>query len=192
MIDHPQQSSLAPGAVAEVQGLYGAFSFPERLLQKIWQRGDYNGSGLRTSSGAALKVLHPGRWNHLGGPDFAGARLMFDGREVVGDVELHLHAKDWVAHGHAGDPAYDNVVLHVVLFPCAEATTAGVGGRPIPILCLLALLHHGLEEYAEEDAMEQLAGRPLHHAQEVLGALCNEEMMTVIAGLAGRRWLTRP
>ena len=28
-------------AVAEMQGLEGAFSFAEKLLQKIWLRGDY-------------------------------------------------------------------------------------------------------------------------------------------------------
>jgi len=183
--------ATVPDAVAEVQGLYGAFSFPERLLQKIWQRGDFDGSALRTTDGRSLKVLHPGRWNHLGGPDFAGARLVLDGHETTGDVELHLKAKDWDAHGHAVDKAYDNVVLHVVLFPCAQTNTPGAGGRAIPILCLLPLLHHGLEEYAAEEAMEQLAGRPLHHAQEILGALCHEELNTLLSRHSEQRWLTK-
>jgi len=174
--------------VAEVQGLYGAFSFPEKLLQKLWLRGDFDSSAARLTDGRALKVLHPGKWNHLGGPDFSGARLVIDGREITGDVELHLHARDWAAHGHAADAAYDNVVLHVVLFPCAESGTRGAGGRLIPVLCLLPLLHHGLEEYAGEDAIEQLAGRPLHHAQEVLGALSNQELDTLLRRHAGLRW----
>ncbi len=184
-------AARAPEAVAEVQGLYGAFSFPERLLQKIWQRGDFNVTALRTAQGNSLKVLHAGKWNHLGGPDFAGARLVFDGREVTGDVELHLKARDWAAHGHADDRAYDNVVLHVVLFPCSETSTRGSGGREIPILCLLPLLHHGLEEYAADEAMENLAGRPLHHAQEILGALCNEELNTILDGHAEQRWRSK-
>lgn len=181
----------AAGTVAEVQGLYGAFSFPERLLQKIWQRGDYDTTTARTRDGRALKVVHPGRWNHLGGPDFADARFVLEGREVSGDVELHLHAQDWTAHRHGDDRAYDRVVLHVVLFPCAESVTRGAGGREIPILCLLPLLHHGLEEYAAEDAVEQLAGRPLHDAQEILGALSNEELDTVLRGHASERWRTK-
>jgi hypothetical protein len=186
-----EASPSAVSAVAEVQGLYGAFSFPERLLQKIWHRGEFDNAAARTAEGRMLKVCHPGRWNHLGGPDFAGARLIIDGREVTGDVELHLYAKDWAAHGHAADSAYDNVVLHVVLFPCAETSTRGAGGRAIPILCLLPLLHHGLEEYASEEAMEQLAGRPLHHAQEALGVLCHEELDTMLAGHTEKRWLTK-
>ncbi len=186
------ETTLSPvDAVAEVQGLYGAFSFPERLLQKIWQRGDFDSAGARTADGRALKILHPGRWNHLGGPDFAQARLLIAGREVTGDVELHLHAKDWAAHGHLTDSAYDNVILHVVLFPCAETGTRGAGGRTIPVLCLLPLLHHGLEEYAEEDAMEQLAGRPLHHAQEILGALSHQELDTLLRAQAEQRWRSK-
>jgi hypothetical protein len=174
--------------VAEVQGLYGAFSFPERLLQKLWLRGDFDATAARLADGRGVKVLHPGKWNHLGGPDFSGARLVIDGREVHGDVELHLHARDWAAHGHACDRAYDNVVLHVILFPCAEAGTRGAGGKTIPVLCLLPLLHHGLEEYAAEEAIEQLAGRPLHHAQEVLGALGHQELDTLLRDHARKRW----
>lgn len=175
-------------ALAEVQGLYGTFSFPELLLQKIWSRRDFDMSAARTADGRAVKVLYPGRWNRLGGPDFAGARLILGGEEVSGDVELHLHAKDWSAHAHASDPAYANVVLHVVLFPCAERFTRGANGREIAILCLLPFMHHGLEEYAADDAMEQLAGRPLHLAQEVLGATGAEELAATLAAHAERRW----
>lgn len=178
-------------AVAEVQGLYGAFSFPERLLQKIWSRGDFDATSARLADGRSIRVLHPGKWNHLGGPDFSDARWVVDGRESVADVELHLHARDWTAHGHASDPAYDRVGLHVVLFPCAEKTTRGSGGREIPVLCLLPLLHRGLEEYAAEDAMERLAGRPLHEAQETLGAMDAEALASLLEGHAGKRWTTK-
>ena len=177
--------------MAEVQGLYGAFSFPERLLQKLWLRGDFDATAAKLADGRGVKVLHPGKWNHLGGPDFSGARLVIDGREVTGDVELHLHARDWTAHGHAIDHAYDNVVLHVILFPCAEVGTLRAGGKTIPVLCLLPLLHHGLEEYAAEEAIEQLAGRPLHHAQEILGTLGHQELDTLLRGHAQKRWRTK-
>src|SRR5688572_1170402 len=56
-------------AVAEIQGLYGAFSFAEKLLQKIWLRGDFNRAGAVLSDGRRLKIVHPGKWNLLGGPD---------------------------------------------------------------------------------------------------------------------------
>ena len=55
---------MKPGAspqVAEVQGLYGPFTFPEVLLQQIWRRGEFQQTGSRTLDGAPLEVLHPGR-----------------------------------------------------------------------------------------------------------------------------------
>jgi hypothetical protein len=129
-----------------------------------------------------VAVLHPGRWNHLGGPDFRGARLRLgDGAEVVGDVEVHLHASDWDAHGHARNTAYDDVALHVVLFPPpAGHVTRGRGANAIPVLALLPLLDHDLEEYAAEDAVESLAGRPLAQIAEALAPLPAPELAALL------------
>ena len=100
-----------------MQGLYGTFSFSELLLQKIWWRGDFERERTVTTEGVPVRVVHAGKWNRLGGPDFRVARVVLaDGRKVTGDVELHLHAADWNANGHANDPAYDGVCLHVVFF----------------------------------------------------------------------------
>src|SRR5438094_10651668 len=127
--NRPMKSSLVE--LAEIQGLYGAFSFPEKLLQKIWLRGDFNRAAAVTADGRHVRVIHPGKWNLLGGPDFRGAGLAVgEERETVGDIEVHLHAGDWDAHGHARDHAYDGVVLHVVLFfPEAGQITRGFDGR---------------------------------------------------------------
>jgi len=175
-------------AVAEMPGLYGPFTFSEKLLQRIWNRGEFDLTAARTADGQVVEVVEPGRWNRLGGPDFAGARLRLGGVSVTGDVELHLYAADWSAHGHAADPAYDGVVLHVVLFPSAEKFTAGGGGRAIPVLALLPLLHRGLEEYAEDEAMEALASRPLAGVPAALAALDPEALTALLAGHADRRW----
>lgn len=177
-------------AVAEIQGLYGAFSFPEKLLQKIWLRGDFDRARAATADGRPLRIVHPGRWNLLGGPDFRGARLRFaDGAEVTGDVEVHLRAADWEAHAHAADPAYAGVILHVVLFPPASAkATRGAGGREIPVVALLPLLHHDLEEFAAEDAVEKLADRALARVPEELGVLPAAEVLALIRRHAEERW----
>jgi hypothetical protein len=142
------------------------------------------------SDGRAVRVSHPGKWNLLGGPDFKGGRLAFGGApEIVGDVELHLRANDWNAHGHAGDPAYDRVVLHVVLFPPeAGHVTRGVGGREIPVLALLPLLQHDLEEFAAEEAVEQLAGQPLGRLPEELASLEQERLIALLRSHAETRW----
>ena len=182
--------TASTGAVAEIQGLYGPFSFPEKLLQKIWSRGEFDRSKAVTTGGQRMQVLHPGKWNLLGGPDFKGARIRFaDGPVITGEVELHLAAEGWGEHGHACDRAYDGVVLHVVLFPPEPAhVTQGVGGKEIPVLVLLPLLLHDLEEFAAEDAVENLANRPVSRVQEVLGALGAEELLTLLRTHAERRW----
>jgi hypothetical protein len=182
-------ASFAAG-VAEVQGLYGAFSFPEKLLQKIWLRGDFDRHAAITTDGRRVRVVHPGKWNLLGGPDFAGARLRFDdGREITGDVELHLRAADWDAHGHARDPAYDRVILHVVLFPPEGAhLTRGGNGDSIPVLVLLPLLHRALEEFAADEAVETLANRPLSRLPDELGTLPARELAALLQRHADARW----
>lgn len=178
--------------VAEMQGLLGPYSFPEKLLQKIWLRGDFDLAGAATSDGRRLRIVQPGKWNLLGGPDFRGARLRFGeppGSEVHGDVEAHLHSPDWDAHAHALDPAYDRVILHVVLFPPPPGhRTRGSGGREIPVLALLPLLHRGLEEFAADEAVEVLANRPLTRLPDELGRLPDSELMTLLQGHAAARW----
>ncbi len=184
-------AAFAP-AVAELQGLYGAFSFPEKLLQKVWLRGDFDRAEAWMLDGRRVRIVHPGKWNLLGGPDFSGARLRFGDaseRETIGDVEIHLRASDWDAHGHARDPAYDRVILHVVLFPPAAGyVTRGAGGREIPVLALLPLLHRALEEFAADEAVETLANRPITRLPDELGTLPARELAALLQRHAQARW----
>jgi len=183
-----KDSAAGDGAVAEMQGLYGPFTFPEKLLQQIWQRGEFDAARAATTDGRPLKILHPGRWNHLGGPDFKDARLELGGVSLIGDVEVHLRAADWVAHRHAADPAYDHVVLHVILFPSQELFTIGSGGAAIPVLALLPLLHHALEEYAADEAVERLAGQSPTHFTRELALMPLEKLTEALLRRAEMRW----
>lgn len=180
-----------PGfAALEIQGLYGPFTFSEKLLQQIWARGDFSPHELKTTDGQSVRIVQPGRWNTLGGPDFRNARLKLgDEPEIEGDVELHLRAGDWAAHRHAQDPAYDRVRLHVVLFPPPpDHVTRGAAGRKIPLLVLLPLLNHDLEEYAAEAAIERLAGRPLLKPVETWRELSPTALIMELRIQAGQRW----
>ena len=174
--------------VAEIQGLYGPFIFSEKLLQRIWMRGEFSLAEARTTAGVNVEVIEPGRWNVLGGPDFKGAKLRLGGRTVVGDVELHLRAADWKAHGHAHDPMYANVILHVVLFEGKGAPTLGHQDQEIPVLNLLPLLLYSLEDYAADAVLERLADRAADRAFESLAALSCEERHERIQALAATRW----
>lgn len=188
MAELTRDGARGGGAVEEIPGLYGPFTFPEKVLQRIWHERAFDVPLARLVDGRKVTIRYAGRWNQLGGPDFKGARLVLGEDEVEGDVELHLRAEDWVAHGHAMDPAYDCVVLHVVLFPTGRPMTAGRGGREIPTLALLPLLWHDLEEYAAEEAVAVLANRPARRWVVELGHLPEEEINARLDQEARRRW----
>lgn len=179
--------------VAEMQGLYGPFTMHERVVQKIWLQQDFSAARATLVDGRSLEVLAPGRWNLLGGPDFKHAQLRLDGREVTGDIEVHFHAPDWTSHGHAENPAYADVVLHVLLFPPAPVARPQrrADGAEIPALVLLPLLHRDLEEYAADDALETLTARDEWRRLEELANLPPGELRARVHGLAEQRWAAK-
>ncbi len=87
----------------------------ESFLHFLWRMRRFDAQNLVTTEGHSLEILHPGEHNTHAGPDFFNARVRIAGTLWAGNVEMHLHASEWLAHGHSDDPAYDNVVLHVVL-----------------------------------------------------------------------------
>ncbi|MBO7088842.1 MAG: DUF2851 family protein [Lentisphaeria bacterium] len=88
-------------------------SEPELAIQKQWSEVR-RGAEFRLTNGALLRVLSPGRWNRMPGPDFRNAKLELNGAMLRGDIEVHVKTSDWISHGHGGDQAYDGVILHVV------------------------------------------------------------------------------
>lgn len=86
----------------------------EKLLQFIWQFRYFNRTALLTKSGAALRIVRPGQFNTNQGPDFRDALIKIDQTWLAGHIELHIRASDWDKHGHPQDPAYRNIILHVV------------------------------------------------------------------------------
>ena len=86
----------------------------EIALSAAWNAG-HLGADLMTIDGVSVQVVHRGTWSHGLGPDFRDAMILVDGRELrSGGVEIHLRTRGWIDHGHHLDPAYDDVVLHVV------------------------------------------------------------------------------
>ncbi len=98
----------------------------EAALQRIWAEGPLP-QPLRCLDGEPLRVIFRGRANGGPGPDFRNA-IFLNGKQrpVRGDVELHCRLADWWAHGHASDPAYRAVTLHVV----AAGGGTNRGARP--------------------------------------------------------------
>ncbi|MCW3120861.1 MAG: hypothetical protein JWQ38_353 [Flavipsychrobacter sp.] len=86
----------------------------EALFQFIWQYSLYRVTGLHTVEGEPLTVIHSGRLNKDAGPDFLEAKIKIGTTTLVGNVEMHIKSSDWLKHGHQNDPAYKNLILHVV------------------------------------------------------------------------------
>ncbi len=112
-------------------------SLDEALAQALWYDQCLPEGELRTVEGHRLKVVSPGYWNRVEGPDFRGAQIEFNGVLHAGDVEIHLEHGGWKAHGHHRDPRYNAVILHVVWqreAPRHAVETAD--GRRLPTLLL--------------------------------------------------------
>jgi hypothetical protein len=86
----------------------------EKLLQFIWQYSLYQPGNLVTDEGETITVIHPGRYNTNAGPDFLEAKVRIGDTVLAGHIELHINTSDWHKHGHQNDPAYQNIILHVV------------------------------------------------------------------------------
>lgn len=87
----------------------------EELFQYIWSRGLFDAAGLSTAEGIGVVIFNRGTHNRDAGPDFSHARIRIGETDWYGHVELHLQSSDWKKHGHDRDPAYNAVILHVVL-----------------------------------------------------------------------------
>lgn len=86
----------------------------EGFIQFIWKHRLYDGKSLSTTGGEDLEIWRPGEQNLHAGPDFFNALMRFGHMIWAGNVEIHLRASDWYRHGHHLNPAYNNVILHVV------------------------------------------------------------------------------
>ncbi len=100
---------------------------PERWLQHLWRHQRIQRDSLSTQDGTPFVVLHPGFLNRSAGPDFKQAVLQFhDHPPVSGDIEVDVEPLGWTGHRHHANPAYRNVILHVVW-----DRIGSISGRPV-------------------------------------------------------------
>jgi hypothetical protein len=85
----------------------------EDLLYYVWQQRIF--TKLPFALGRDLEILDPGTRNFGSGPDFFNAKLKMGDTTWAGNVEMHVRATDWYRHHHDTDPAYNSVILHVVM-----------------------------------------------------------------------------
>jgi Protein of unknown function (DUF2851) len=86
----------------------------EEFLHYLWKYSLYDQDLLIDNENNRIVVMDPGEYNRDSGPDFFNARILIAGTEWAGNVEIHVKASQFNNHGHNSDPAFDNVILHVV------------------------------------------------------------------------------
>lgn len=143
----------------------------ESSLYPLWTQRAIPGTEFLCRGGERIHLLSPGHRNNSAGPDFLDAVLLVNGVLKTGAVEMHRHENDWFLHGHQNDPAYQEVILHIVAQPSATARLS------IPTLCSAQLLHSPETEspqsvFTDSVSAELLRdlswGRFLRRATEIL------------------------
>ena len=86
----------------------------EKLLQYLWNFKVFTHFDFTDTNGNPVEILDFGRWNTDSGPDFLMAKIKTKNIILAGNIELHVKSSDWIFHQHSKDPAYQNIILHVV------------------------------------------------------------------------------
>ncbi len=86
----------------------------EDFLHYVWKFRKFPQTNLKTSNNERVMILNPGQYLQRAGPDFFNAQLIIGNQKWAGNIEIHLKSSDWYLHHHENDPAYENVILHVV------------------------------------------------------------------------------
>ena len=80
----------------------------------MWKYRKFDVAKLRTVNNETVVVHSPGLHNANSGPDFFNGQVSIAQVLWAGNIEIHVRSTSWYKHKHHEDPAYDNVVLHVV------------------------------------------------------------------------------
>ncbi|MDR0802387.1 DUF2851 family protein [Fluviicola sp.] len=109
----------------------------EHYLHFLWKNKRLPLHQLQTIDGEKMEILHVGFYNPDSGPDFFNGQIRIDQVTHSGNIEMHVRSSDWNLHRHQHDPAYFNVILHVVY---EHDQLIFIEGIPIPTVELKALI----------------------------------------------------
>lgn len=158
----------------------------ETEIQSYWMAGLLGSRGTTLRHGE-VRIIDFGEWNRSVGPDFLNAEIEINGTRLRGDIELDPTAQDWEHHGHGANPAYNNVVLHVVLSPPPGGWyTRDSLHRDIPILPIDPQLIHAAAGKSTPPPTEST-----ELCREPLGTLGAEQIATLLQAAAGYRVLRK-
>ena len=124
-------------------------------MHYVWRTRRFERDALTLTNGGRLEILQFGTYNTGNGPDFGEGRVRVGDTVWAGHIEMHLRSSDWHHHRHQFDPAYDNVVLHVVWED--DEPVLNARGVALPTLVLEPLVAPLVVERYEELAANEHA-----------------------------------
>ncbi|WP_343696997.1 DUF2851 family protein [Flavobacterium sp.] len=86
----------------------------EDFLHYLWKYKKFDTLNLKTVQNESITIIKTGDYLELAGPDFFNALIVIGDQKWAGNIEIHLKSSDWYLHNHEKDPAYENVILHIV------------------------------------------------------------------------------
>ncbi len=146
----------------------------EDFLHYLWRFKRLKPDPWHSTQGHSISVIHTGFYNENSGPDFYESRIQIDNHLWIGSVEIHLKSSDWDRHRHQFDPAYNNVILHVV-YECDKLISCANGLRPI-CLELKGLFDEQLY-WRFEQLLQQKKGIPCKMVFPSINGLAKQEML---------------
>lgn len=106
----------------------------EHFICQLWQKNYFSTVPLITTKNESFSIVSLGIRNFDAGPDFRGISIKINKQVFQGDLEIHRAPQDWYLHGHHADPAYNNVILHLVIGKQSRAEPAiNLDRKPVPI-----------------------------------------------------------
>jgi hypothetical protein len=143
----------------------------ENTVVALWQKLSEAGCEMFTEDGQVAKVLYTGKLSDEPGGDFKDAVIEVGSRTLRGNIEIHTHSRDWPAHGHHRDAAYNGVVLHVVMWHDPGDVTFQENGGILP---QIALAHYAAADVGHTDIFLESAlpcARTLASENEIIGVM---------------------
>ncbi len=162
-------------------------TIPEKYLRHIWKNLYLHLDALQTSDGEHVQILSVGNLNAHEGADFRNAKILLNGQELSGDVELHSKTSDWKRHRHDGNANYERVILHVVF----EHDVA-LPDTP-PVLELSKYLNDDLHKIMAQCIRDEsaLVNRTALHCAPLLATVDDALKLDWVTSLAKERFLNK-
>ncbi|MFC1948991.1 DUF2851 family protein [Chloroflexota bacterium] len=166
--------------------LYKKFS--ENQFVEVWKGQLFDKTGLATEDGEPIDIIYPGRLNDGEGADFRDTIIVTSRGMLKGDVEIHVRSSEWQNHKHHCNPAYNRVILHVVMWHNARTATWLENGRQVPVLALHKYIKTTVQQWCNSDASPATCNIPCHKIAQRVGT----GVITGIIDKAGEeRFLTK-